>query len=306
MSAPRQRGLHAAVQAQQLQVQLGGRPVLKGVDLRITEGRWTCVVGPNGAGKSTLLKALAGLLPISGEVIWQGQSLENLSDRERALKLSWLGQGESTTLDLRVWDVAMLGRLPHQGWLGVVSEQDTQSVEAALKATQAWDWRERMLSELSGGERQRVLLARAMAGHAPIMLMDEPLANLDPPHQVDWLEQVHCLLAQGTTVVSVLHEISMALHADEVIVMDQGQVIHHGPCNDPASHAAIKAVFGQRIRILTLDGHPVVLPRLTEWGGSLLLSLEFVHGTQNRRLLQVRMPPMRIRQNGAQNQSLGI
>jgi iron complex transport system ATP-binding protein len=250
-----------ALQTQQLQVQLGGRMALKGVDLQIAAGRWTCVVGPNGAGKSTLLKALAGLLPFSGQVLWQGQPLDRLSVRERALQLSWLGQSETTTRDLRVWDVAMLGRLPHQSWLGAPSEQDAQMVEAALKATQAWDWRERTLGELSGGERQRVLLARAMAGNAPVMLMDEPLANLDPPHQVDWLEQVHCLIAQGTTVVSVLHEIGMALHADEVIVMDQGRVNHHGACSDPLSHASIEAVFGHRIRIHALDDQWVVLPR---------------------------------------------
>ncbi len=102
-----------------------------------------------------------------------------------------------------------------------------------------------------------------MAGNAPVMLMDEPLANLDPPHQVDWLEQVHCLMAQGTTVVSVLHEIGMALHADAVIVMDQGQVLHHGPCSDPVTHEAIESVFKQRIRIHALDGQWVVLPRMT-------------------------------------------
>lgn len=251
-----------ALQTRDLRVELGGRPVLKGIDLHIQAGRWTCVVGPNGAGKSTLLKALAGLLPYTGQVHWQGQALETLSGRERALQLSWLGQGEASTMDLRVWDVAMLGRLPHQGWLGAPTEKDAQMVEAALKATQAWDWRERTLGELSGGERQRVLLARAMAGNAPVMLMDEPLANLDPPHQVDWLEQVHCLIAQGTTVVSVLHEIGMALHADEVIVLDQGQVLHHGACSDLATHAAIESVFNHRIRIHALDGQWVVLPRI--------------------------------------------
>jgi iron complex transport system ATP-binding protein len=257
-------GLHShhALQTRDLRVQLGGRSVLNGIDLDINAGRWTCVVGPNGAGKSTLLRALAGLLPHSGRVLWQGQALSALSGRDRALQLSWLGQGEASTMDLRVWDVAMLGRLPHQGWLGAPTDKDAEMVEAALKATQAWDWRERTLGELSGGERQRVLLARAMAGNAPVMLMDEPLANLDPPHQVDWLEQVHCLIAQGTTVVSVLHEIGMALHADEVIVLDQGQVRHHGACNDPATHAAIESVFNHRIRICALDGQWVVLPRI--------------------------------------------
>jgi iron complex transport system ATP-binding protein len=249
-----------ALEAQALGLILGQRAVLHAVDVRIPAGRWTCVVGPNGAGKSSLLKALAGLLPTSGQVRWHGQDLHPLDRRARALQLSWLGQGEATTLDLRVWDVAMLGRLPHQGWWGTPTAQDAQMCEAALKATQAWDWRERTLGELSGGERQRVLLARAMAANASIMLMDEPLANLDPPHQVDWLEQVHCLRAQGTTVVSVLHEIGMALHADDIIVMDQGRIVHHGACEDEATHRAIEAVFDQRIRICPLDGQWVVLP----------------------------------------------
>jgi len=254
--------MSTALQTRQLSAELGGRRVLQGIDLQITAGRWTCVVGPNGAGKSSLLKALAGLLPHGGQVLWQGQPLASLTRQQRALQLSWLGQGEASTLDLRVWDVAMLGRMPHQSWLGAPSAQDAQMVEAALKATQSWDWRERTLGELSGGERQRVLLARAMAGNASIMLMDEPLANLDPPHQVDWLEQVYCLLAQGTTVVTVLHEIGMALHADDIVVMCEGQVVHHGAGSDAATHAAIEAVFGQRIRIHALDGQWVVLPRV--------------------------------------------
>lgn len=252
----------AALETRQLSALLGGRHVLRNIDLQITAGRWTCVVGPNGAGKSSLLKALAGLLPCSGQVQWHGQPLATLTRQQRALQLSWLGQGEASTLDLSVWDVTMLGRLPHQSWLGAPTQHDAQMVEAALKATQAWDWRERALGELSGGERQRVLLARAMAGNAPTMLMDEPLSNLDPPHQVDWLEQVQCLLAQGTTVVSVLHEIGMALHADDIVVMSEGQVVHHGASSHAATHAAIEAVFGQRIRILQLDEQWVVLPRV--------------------------------------------
>jgi iron complex transport system ATP-binding protein len=257
-----------ALQAKALGLMLGQRAVLYGVDLRIPAGRWTCVVGPNGAGKSSLLKALAGLLPFSGEVRWHGQDLKNLDRRQRGLQLSWLGQGEATTLDLRVWDVAMLGRLPHQGWWGTPTAQDEQMCEAALKATQAWDWRERTLGELSGGERQRVLLARAMAANASIMLMDEPLANLDPPHQVDWLEQVHCLRAQGTTVVSVLHEIGMALHADELVVMAQGRITHQGACADPATHRALESVFDDRLAVRELDGQWVALPNVKNVSGT--------------------------------------
>lgn len=252
-----------AMQTRELSVELGGRLVLKSIDLDLPPGLWTCVVGPNGAGKSTLLKALAGLLPLHGVVSWQGQPLSNLTRRERAQRMSWLGQSDMAMLDLRVHDVVMLGRLPHQDWLATPSDQDLKLVEAALKAMQAWDWRDRSLGELSAGERQRVLLARALAGHAALMLMDEPLTNLDPPHQVDWLEQIHFLRSQGTTVLSVLHEINMALHADQIVVMAQGRVVHHGSAQDTQTHRAIEAVFHERIRVVAVDGQWVMLPRST-------------------------------------------
>jgi len=249
-----------AHQAQHLQVRLAGKPVLHGLDLSIAAGQWTSIVGPNGAGKSTLLKALAGLLPASGHVALLGQPLHSLSPRIRALHMAWLGQNESTDDDLRVWDVAMLGRLPHQSWLGASSPADHAAVEQALRATQAWDWRERALGQLSAGERQRVLLARALAVQAQVLLMDEPLANLDPPHQADWLQLVRALVAQGRTVVSVLHEISMALHADTMLVMAQGRITHHGPCADAQTHRAVEQVFDHRLAIHALAGQWVAIP----------------------------------------------
>ena len=258
-----------ALRAQNLRVALGSHnaaqgdhEVLHGIDLSLPQGKWTSIVGPNGAGKSTLLKALAGLLPFSGQVFLFDQDVLALSAQQRAQQLSWLGQNEVASDDLRVWDVVMLGRLPHQAWMAAPSANDAHVVEVALKATQAWDWRERSLGQLSGGERQRVLLARAMAVQARVMLMDEPLANLDPPHQVDWLEQVRCLTAQNTTVVSVLHEVGMALHADDMVVMQSGRVVHHGACNSPQTHLAVQAVFDHRIAIHALDGHWVAVPKL--------------------------------------------
>jgi iron complex transport system ATP-binding protein len=249
-----------ALLAQQLKVSLAGRPVLHGLDISIAAGQWTSIVGPNGAGKSTVLKALAGLLPSAGYVALLGQPLHSLPARTRALHMAWLGQNESTGDDLRVWDVAMLGRLPHQSWLGATSPADHAAVEQALRATQAWDWRERALGQLSAGERQRVLLARALAVQAQVLLMDEPLANLDPPHQADWLELVRALVKQGRTVVSVLHEITMALHADTMVVMAQGRIAHHGPCADAQTHRAVEQVFDQRLAIHALAGQWVTLP----------------------------------------------
>lgn len=255
-----------ALHAEAIGVQLGHGPgrktVLHDVSLDIVAGQWTSIVGPNGAGKSTLLKCLAGVLSHQGQVRLLGQPLLALPRRQRARRLAWLGQNESSAEDLRVWDMAMLGRLPHQPWLAPPSAVDHAAVEQALRATQAWDWRDRPLGQLSGGERQRVLLARALAVQAQVLLMDEPLANLDPPHQVDWLLLVRELVRQGKTVVSVLHELSLSLQADELVVMAAGRVTHHGACQDPATHRALEAVFDQRIHIQRIDDQWISLPKI--------------------------------------------
>lgn len=237
--------------------------VLNDISLELAAGQWTSIVGPNGAGKSTLLKCLAGVLPHSGAVTLLGQPLHSLAHRARARQLAWLGQNETSADDLTVWDVAMLGRLPYQAWLASPSAADHAAVEGALRATGAWDWRQRSLGQLSGGERQRVLLARALAVQAQVLLMDEPLANLDPPHQADWLEVVRALVAQGKTVVSVLHEITMALQADTLVVMAAGRVTHQGACVDPATHRALEDVFDGRIGVHSVQGQWIALPKVT-------------------------------------------
>ena len=252
-----------ALQSQGLTARLGQAEVLHGIDLALPRGRWTSIVGPNGAGKSTLLKALAGLLVHGGAVSLLGQPLAGMAARQRARQMAWLGQNEGSSEDLTVYDVAMLGRLPHQAWLAAPTAADRAAVAQALRDTQAWDWRERPLGQLSGGERQRVLLARVLAVQAQVLLMDEPLANLDPPHQADWLELVRRLVAGGTTVVSVLHEISVALHADELVVMADGRVTHQGLCSDAATHQALEAVFDHRIRVHRLQDQWLALPHLT-------------------------------------------
>jgi iron complex transport system ATP-binding protein len=251
-----------ALRANDLHVSLLGQEVLHGVDVSFAEGRWTSIVGPNGAGKSTLLKALAGLLPATGRIHLFDQELMTVDRKQRAQQISWLGQNETASDDMLVWDVAMLGRLPHQDWLASPNAHDHAVVETALRATQAWEWRLRSFGQLSGGERQRVLLARAMAVQAQVLLMDEPLANLDPPHQVDWLEQVRCLTSQNTTVISVLHEVGMALHADDMVVMQTGRVVHQGACADAATHRAVEAVFDNRMAIHSLEGQWVTLSQI--------------------------------------------
>lgn len=251
-----------AIQTREIRARLGNVEVLSDISIDLPCARWTSIVGPNGAGKSTLLKVLAGLIPFTGSTELLGQPMQSLPAKQRAQQLSWLGQNEASADDLTAYDVTMLGRLPHQPWLAPASAVDHVAVEKALRSTQAWDWRGRALGQLSGGERQRVLLARALAVEADVLLMDEPLANLDPPHQTDWLLLAKALVASGKTVISVLHEISFALQADEVVVMAAGLVTHQGACSHAVSHRAIEVVFDQRIAIHQLAGQWVALPKI--------------------------------------------
>ena len=249
-----------AVRADSASTFIGKRQILGRVDLAVPAGRWTAIVGPNGAGKSTLLRVLAGLLPTDGRVTLVGRPLNDWPARARARELAWLGQSEPGTEDLGAYDVALLGRLPHRAWLAPPSAADHAATRVALEAMQVWALRERRLGALSGGERQRVLLARLLAVQAPTWLMDEPLAHLDPPHQADWLEVVRAHVASGGTVVSVLHELGMALQADDLLIVKDGAIAHHGATGHADTHLALQAAFDERVSVHQVGNQWVALP----------------------------------------------
>jgi iron complex transport system ATP-binding protein len=249
-----------AIKADITLAKISNVPVLNDISLLFESARWISIVGPNGAGKSTLLKVLAHLIPFEGKVEFFGQDMALLAPRKRAQQLSWLGQNQASSDELTVLDVAMLGRLPHQAWLAAPNAADHAAVEQSLRQTGAWEWRGRALSQLSGGERQRVVLARALAVQAEVLLMDEPLANLDPPHQADWQLIVRALVQSGKTVVSVLHEINMALQADDMLILDNGRVTHFGKCADATTHHALEQVFEHRISVKAVDQLYISIP----------------------------------------------
>ena len=242
---------------------LGHRPVLEALHLRLPMQGWFAMVGPNGAGKSTLLRSMAGLEPLradQGQLQLLGRALAQWGRRERAQRLAWMGQDQDVSLNLRAWDVVMLGRLPHQAWLAPASASDRHEVRAAMQACQCWELRLRPMWELSGGERQRVLLARTLATQAQVILLDEPLAHLDPPHQMQWMQLARSLAAQGRCVVSVLHELNVALQADALLIVANGSLSHQGAATDAATREALQAAFGHQLNLACIDQCWVNLP----------------------------------------------
>jgi iron complex transport system ATP-binding protein len=251
-----------ALQVRRVTVTLGSTPALQEVSLVLQPG-WTAIVGPNGAGKSTLLRVLAGLqVPAAGEVELDGRPIASWTARERARRLAWLTQQGESGGELTVREVVGLGRLPALGLLGIPTALDEAAVDRALRDAGCVDWQDRRLHELSGGEAQRVLLARALAVGAPLLLLDEPTTHLDPPHQVALARLIRRQAASGAWVMSVLHDLSLALLADRLVVMDRGRVRAEGRCDDPMLHAALIEVFAGAIRIAYLDRRWVAVPHL--------------------------------------------
>jgi len=236
-------------------VVLDGKRVLDDVSIALPAGRWTAIVGPNGAGKSTLLSVLAGLRrPDQGDVRVAGERIDALAARVRAQRIAWLAQQGEADGDLAVRDIVALGRLPHQGLFGAPDAEDQRAVELALEATGATAFAGRRLGELSGGERQRALLARVLAVQAPVVLLDEPTTHLDAPHQRAVLCCITGLVRQRTAVAVVLHDLTLALAADRVVVMDRARVRAAGRPDDPALHDALAEVFEQAISIERIEG----------------------------------------------------
>lgn len=250
----------AALSADGLGVRLGTTQVLDGVSLRFAPACWTAVVGPNGAGKSTLLRALAGLQSADGEVWVQDRPLRQLSPRERAIRLAWLAQQGDPTAELDAIDIVRLGRLPRHGLLGQATVDDEAAVLHAMQRCECSAFAQRRLATLSGGERQRVLLARALAVQAPVLLLDEPTTHLDPPHQAALVRLMREEARHGAAVVSVLHDLTLALAADRMLVLAHGRVVAEGMPGDRSVHAALVEVFEHALHIV-----PVATPDGTMW-----------------------------------------
>ena len=256
----------ARLRAERLSVSLGGVPVLHAVTLALQPG-WTAIVGPNGAGKTTLLRALAGLqVPASGVVTLDERPLADWPPRERGRRIAWLAQQGEASGELTVRDVVHLGRLPHLGLFTAPDVDDEAKVQAAMAETECSAWQSRRLTELSGGERQRALLARALAVDAPVLLLDEPTTHLDPPHQVATVRLLKRQARAGRTVVSVLHDLSLALQADRLLVLHAGRVGADGACADPAVQAVLEHVFDHAVRIERSGAQFIAVPNLEAVG----------------------------------------
>ena len=252
----------SAISLERVTVTLGGREVVREVTAEIETGDWVALIGPNGAGKTSLLRAVAGLLPCDGSVSLEGASLAELGRRERAQRLALVPQEPRTPPWLTVAEYVLMGRTPYLRPLAREGDADHDAAARALSRLDLDELAERTLGTLSGGERQRVVVARALAQEASIVLLDEPTASLDIGHQQQALDLLDALReTEGLTLVAAMHDLTLAAqYADRVLLLDQGRVVADGAPADVLTEEALAQHYGARVRVVTLDDGVAVLP----------------------------------------------
>lgn len=245
-----------------LSVDLGRRRVVDGVSVGFAQGELVGIIGPNGAGKSTLVRAMLGLARASGgRVDIDGRVVSQWQPRDLARKLAYLPQGQTLHWPLTVERLVALGRLPHLGPLSRIGESDRAAITEAMSRADVGHLAGRVATELSGGERARVMLARALAVGAQGLVVDEPLAALDPGHQIDVMELLAREARAGALVVTVLHDLTMAArYCDRLILMDQGRVVADGRPAAVLTAEALRQVYGISAMVDLSAATPMVVP----------------------------------------------
>ncbi len=256
-------GRGVRLEATGLAFRYNGREILHDVSLTVAPGELIAVAGPNGAGKSTLLRVLAGLTPPNaGAVHLDGADLRTVERRALGRAIAYLPQDRTVHWPLKARAVVALGRIPHgSGPRAGESDADRAMIAAALKETDTELLAERPIGELSGGERARVLMARALAQDAGILIADEPTAGLDPAHALALFETFVRIAAQGRAVIVALHDLSLALrYCPRALLLMDGKVAASGPARDVMTEAEIARVYGVTAKVAEIAGLPCVIP----------------------------------------------
>jgi iron complex transport system ATP-binding protein len=254
----------SSIELSQVTVRYGRKEVVREFDVSVPSGGWLGLIGPNGAGKSSLLRAAVGLVEYSGDILVDGVSLSLRSRSRRAALLAYVPQNPLLPLDMTALEYVLLGRAPFIGYFGTESRHDRAMARDVLARLDLSDFAERPLGKLSGGEQQRLVIARALATEAPILLLDEPTSALDIGHQQQALELVARLRRHhGLTVVSAMHDLTLAgMYADQLVLMHEGSVVAKGSAAQVLSPETLAEFYGVRVTVHhEPDGTVVVIPR---------------------------------------------
>ena len=247
----------SALEVRDISFGYNGGLLLKDISFSIAAGELIALIGPNGSGKTTLLKILLGLLaPNSGAVTLHGQPLSSYQPKARAKTIAYVSQQPALSFPLTVRELVSLGRYPHGG-RGRESTSDKLAISNALERTAANDLSDRQYNTLSGGEKQKVLIARALAQSARVLLLDEPTLHLDLNFQLQILSALRRLCVdEGITVISVLHDVNLvSLFADQALLLSGGALGAFGPVTEVINEGSIRDFLG--VEMKAIGGEPI-------------------------------------------------
>ena len=249
-------------EAKNLSVQLDQKTILEGIHFHLQAGELVALIGANGSGKTTLLKTLCGLLPAQqGKITALGTPLASIPRQQLAKILAYLPQGNESHWSITVESLVMLGRLPHQNPWQTPSNHDKEIVCQALKACDALQFKDRPVDHLSGGEKARVMLARALAVEPKILLADEPVAGLDPGHQLEVMERFQQLSSSGMGIVTVIHDLTLAArYCDRLVLLYDQQVLAEGIPEKVLTTKNLDLSFNIQAHIGKMQGLPFIIP----------------------------------------------
>lgn len=244
------------LRVENLSVSRPKRIVVDDVTFAVGEGEFVGLIGPNGAGKSTLLRAILAQLPYQGSVTLSGQESAQLKNIKRAQLLSYIAQDREISWNMRVDAVVQLGRLARLPQFSGLNAQDDQLVAQAMQALEVDGLRDKPARELSGGEQARVLIARALAQDTPLMLADEPVAGLDPAHQLGLMQVFQDLAAGGRSIICTLHDLGLAARwCSRLLLLKDGRLVADGAPEDILREDIVRDLYGVEIyRAQTPDG----------------------------------------------------
>jgi len=244
-------------------VRYGSTPAISSMSEEIGPGEWVGLIGPNGAGKTTLLSAVAGLVPHEGDIRVDGSVVSSLSPKRLARLVAYVPQQPVLPADMTVGQYVLLGRTPHIGYFGFESAADRRLCGELVDSFDLGPMSQRPLATLSGGEMQRLVLARALAQEAPVLLLDEPTSALDLGRRVEALELVDSLRRdRGLTVLSALHDLTLAgQFAERLILLAGGRAVVTGKPDEVLTEQSLTGHFGAHVRVLRSDGDLVVVPQ---------------------------------------------
>lgn len=241
----------------------GEKDVLNGISVSIKKGSLVGILGPNGCGKTTLLRCVSGYLkPKRGSIKVEGREVSAFGSRELSRMMALVPQHAVMEFDFTVRDIVLMGRNPHQKWFSQATEEDVLTAESAMRKTGVLELADRSVLTLSGGEWQRAIVARALCQQSSLMLLDEPVSNLDIKHQIDILRMVKDVVENnGITAVCVLHDINLAAqYCSDILMLKEGKTYLWGSPCEVISEQSIKSVYGIKTYLKNEQNKPYIIP----------------------------------------------